>query len=52
MEQKKKSLKLKTFKNLQYDITRIFDINSSNRMFCLMHDFIRKTLSLSYVIAI
>ena len=31
------------FKALQYNITRIFEINSGN-MFCSMHDFIRKTL--------
>ena len=34
---------MKTFKILQYNSTRIFDINSSN-MFCSMQDFISKTL--------
>ena len=38
-------MKLKTFKTLQYNITCIFNINSSNRMFCSMHNFISKTLS-------
>ena len=37
-------MKLKTFKTLQYNITHIFDVNSSNGMFCSMHDFISKTL--------
>ena len=32
---------------LQCNITRIFDINSSNRMFCSMRDFISETLSLN-----
>ena len=44
---KKKTLRLKIFKTLQYNVTGIFDINSSNRMFCSMHDFISKTLSLN-----
>ena len=35
-----KNLQLKIFKTLQYDITDILDINSSNRMFCSMHNFI------------
>ena len=35
---------MKIFKTLQYNSTRIFDINSSNMMFCSMHDFISKTL--------
>ena len=34
-----KSLKLKTFKTLQYNITRILHKSSSNRMFCSIHDF-------------
>ena len=35
------------FKTLQYNITLTFDINSCNRMFCSMHGFINKTLSLN-----
>ena len=34
-----KSLRLKTFKTLQYDITRILHINNSNRMFHSIHNF-------------
>ena len=30
---------MKTFKILQYNITCILHINSSNRMFCSIHDF-------------
>ena len=37
-------MKLETFKTLQYNIARIFDINSGNRMFCSIHDFISKAL--------
>ena len=37
-------MKLKTFKTLLFNITRIFDRNSTNKMFCSMHDFISKTL--------
>ena len=47
MKKEEKDLKLETFKTLQYNITRIIDINSSNSMFCSMHDFIRETLSLN-----
>ena len=36
-----------TFKTLQYNIILIFDINSSNKMSCSMHNFINKTLSLN-----
>ena len=36
-------MELKTFKTLQCNITRIFDVNSSNRMFYSMHNFIIKT---------
>ena len=32
-------MNLKTFKTLQYNITYILHINSSNRMFCSIHDF-------------
>ena len=48
---RRENLKLKTFKTLQYNIRRIFDINSSNGMFCAMHDFISKTLSFNHVTA-
>ena len=34
-----KSLKLKTFKTLQHNITRISHTSNSNRMFCSVHDF-------------
>ena len=34
-----KSLRLKTFKTLQYDITRILLINNSNTMFHSIHIF-------------
>ena len=37
---------VETFKTLQYNITHILHINSSNKMFCYIHDFISKTLSL------
>ena len=37
---KREKLELKTFKTLQYNITRTLNINSSNIMFCSMHDFI------------
>ena len=30
-----------------HKITHILDINSSNRMFCLLHEFIGQTLSLN-----
>ena len=43
----KKSVKLTTPKALQYDITRSLNINSSNRMFSSIHDFLSKTLSLN-----
>ena len=43
----KKSVKLTTFKALQYNTTRSLDINSSNRMFSSIHDFLSKTLSLN-----
>ena len=46
-EKEEKRLKLKTFKTLQYNITHILDINSSNKMFYSMHDFISETLSLN-----
>ena len=42
-----KSVKLTTFKALQYNITRSLDINSSNRMFSSIHDFLSKTRSLN-----
>ena len=32
-------MKLKTFRTLQYNITCILHKNSSNRMFCSIHDF-------------
>ena len=35
----KRREKLKTFKTLQYNITWILYINSSNRMFCSIHNF-------------
>ena len=38
---------MKTFKTLQYNITRIFDISSSNRMFCSIQDFINNFFSLN-----
>ena len=41
-----KSSKLTTFKALQYNITRSLDINSSNKMFSSIHNFLSKTLSL------
>ena len=34
-----KRLRLKTFKTLQYDITRILHINNSNRIFHSIHNF-------------
>ena len=34
IEELKSREKFEAFKTLQYNITRIFDINSSNRMFC------------------
>ena len=34
-----KSLKLKTFKTLQYNIKRILHINCSNRIFCSIQDY-------------
>ena len=40
---------MKTFKTLQYSI---FDVNSSNRRFYLMHDFISKLFHLICVIAV
>ena len=46
-EKNQKSLKSKTFKILQYNIARIFNIYSSNRMFGSIHNFIGKTLSLN-----
>ena len=39
-QKEEKSLKLKTFRTLQYYVTCILDRNSCNGMFSSMHDFI------------
>ena len=39
MNLKQKSLKLKTYHTLHYNMTRVLQINSSNRMFFSIHSF-------------
>ena len=44
---KRENFEVENFKALQYNITCSLDVNSSNRMFSSIQDFLSKTLSLN-----